>query len=77
MLFAPLGWPILLIILIPITIIIYKIIPIIGLLLHILGVILFGPADPVLYFIHKKYPRFVPIKEYPIICFNLIIFGLC
>jgi hypothetical protein len=76
MLFWPLGWPVLLIILFPITIIVYKIIPLIGLGMHIIGLILFGPADPILYLIHKKYPQFVPVKEYPIISFNLVIFVL-
>jgi hypothetical protein len=72
---TPIIWPMLLIFLFPLILILKKVIPVLGDLLHLVGIILYGPADPILHIIQKRYPQLVPLREeYPILSKHLVIF---
>ena len=72
----PFAWPILLAFLYPLHVFFKKVVPIIGTSLYFFGLILFCPADPFLFVIHKQFPQLVPVEQYPIFSKNLIIFVL-
>lgn len=76
LLIIPFTWPVLLTVLFLLQVFFQKIVPIIGGILYVVGLILTCPADPFLFVIHKQFPQIVPVKEYPVFSKNLMIFVL-